>query len=253
MMTTSENSTNAPDTILLVDDNPSLLEQLGMRLESAGYRVLQAQDGIEALDILSGDSVDLILADIAMPRLNGYQLIQRVRANPVWIGIPIVVLTARTLDSDIRFGKELGVDDYLSKPVHPEDLLAVVRGKILRARQLNGAYPKNGQPAPIRQNMITIGDLKIDADQHRVTRGGEIVPLSAREFKLLHTMAKKPGCVLSPVELVATTHGFQADTTEASAIIRPMVRTLRRKLGFNTGDRGCVENVRGVGYRLLFP
>ena len=252
-MNTLENSTNAPDTILLVDDNVSLLEQLSMRLESAGYRVLQAQDGLEALDILNGDSVDLILADIAMPRLNGYQLIQRVRANPAWVGIPIVILTARTLDSDIRFGKELGVDDYLPKPVHPEDLMAVVQGKILRARQLAGAYPSNGQATAPRQKTITIGELQIDANQHRVTREGEMIPLSAREFKLLHAMARKPGSVLSPVELVAMTHGFQADPTEASAIIRPMVRTLRRKLGFNTGDRGCVENIRGVGYRLLFP
>ena len=119
-------------SILVVDDQLDILDNIGLALEAEGYRVLTATDGVEALDVLQSQPVDLILADIAMPRMNGYQLCERVWKNPQWVAIPFVFLTARALDSDIRYGKALGVDDYLTKPIQPEDLLAAVRGRLRR-------------------------------------------------------------------------------------------------------------------------
>jgi DNA-binding response OmpR family regulator len=123
-------------SILVVDDEPNFLDNIRLALEAEGYRVLSAGNGVEALAVLHSQSVDLILADIGMPDMNGYQLYERVRERPQWLTIPFVFLTARKLDSDIRYGKELGVDGYLTKPIRAADLLAVVRGKLRRAQQL---------------------------------------------------------------------------------------------------------------------
>jgi len=241
-------------SILVVDDQAELLDNIRFALETAGYIVLTACDGLEALEILNVQPVDLILADIAMPRMNGYQLYERVRQNPHWLAIPFIFLTARTLDSDIRYGKELGVDDYLSKPIQPEDLLAAVHGKLKRARQLARRPAQTASSSTVMEdNIITLGQLRIDADQHRAWLDEEAVALSAREFGLLEYLARRPGKVISPQELIQVTHQFKTDHGEAGTLLRPLVRSLRRKLGYPVGETGCIENVRGVGYRLIAP
>jgi len=120
----------------VADDEPAIVENVRLVLEAEGHEVLTASDGFEALELLQAQPVDLILADISMPGMNGYQLLERVRQNPDWLPIPFMFLTAHVLDSDIRYGKELGVDDYLTKLIQPEDLLAAVQGKLRRAQQL---------------------------------------------------------------------------------------------------------------------
>lgn len=241
-------------TILVVDDQPDLLSNLELALGSVGHRVLTASDGFEALDILHSQPVDLILADIAMPRMNGYQLYEQVRANPQWLAIPFLFLTARTLDSDIRYGKELGVDDYLTKPIEPEDLLATVQGKLRRAQQLaQSAQQAPGQPSAPAGRALTVGTIRIDPDQHRAWLGGEPMQLSAREFTLLENLARRANMVVSPQELILSTHGLETDQEEAGTLLRPLIRSLRRKLGYPVGEIGCIEVVRGVGYRLIPP
>jgi DNA-binding response OmpR family regulator len=184
-----------------------------------------------------------------MPRMNGYQLYERVRSDSRWVAIPFMFLTARALDSDIRYGKELGVDDYLTKPIQPEDLLAAVRGKLRRARQLHSEAPH--QPAAAAESrVLEVGALKVDPDQHQVWYRGQVVRLSAREFKVLQILAEHAGHVVSPQELIRITHDLDTDHIEAGSLLRPLVRSLRRKLGFDVGEMGFIENIRGVGYRL---
>jgi DNA-binding response OmpR family regulator len=238
--------------ILVVDDQPDLLDNLSLALEAAGYRVLTAGDGIEALAVLQSQTVHMILADIAMPRLNGYQLYERVRQNPDWVAIPFLFLTARTLDSDIRYGKELGVDDYLPKPIQPEDLLAVVHGKLKRAQQLAHVAVALS-PAAAQQTPLTVGQLRIDPGQYAAWLGGQDLELSAREFTLLEYLARRVNQMASVQELVRVTHRLDTDPLEAGTLLRPLVRSLRRKLGYAVGNMGCIENVRGVGYRLVTP
>ncbi|MEW5961209.1 MAG: response regulator [Chloroflexota bacterium] len=122
-------------SILTVDDEPDIVENVSLALGAAGYQVFTAGDGVEALTVLQAHSIHLILADIGMPKMDGYQLYQSVRADPRWATIPFILLTARMLYSDIRYATELGVDNYLVKPVRPADLLAVVRHH-LRRQQL---------------------------------------------------------------------------------------------------------------------
>ncbi len=153
-----------PQTILVVDDEPILLDSLTDTLCLQGFNVLKASNGLEALDILREQLPDLILADIMMPGMNGYQFYQRVRQNPEWLRIPFIFLTAKGESEDVRFGKELGADDYLMKPILPEDLIAAVIGRLERYRQLE-AGP---QPA----------DLPYKVD------------LSSRELEVLQLMAR---------------------------------------------------------------
>ena len=244
-------SSNQP--ILIVDDQLQLLNSIQMTLEAYGFDVLTANDGLKALMILESTPVGLILADIAMPRMNGYQLFERVRDNPDWLGIPFIFLTARSLDSDIRFGKEMGVDDYLTKPIEPEDLVAAVRGKLKRAEQLR-QYTLSSQrriSESIPPSILKAGALHIDTNQHRAWIGDKKLNLSAKEFKLLTHLTQNTEKVVSPTQLVTVTHEFDTDYIEASNLLRPLIRSLRRKLGFAVGEMGCIENVRGVGYRLV--
>ena len=249
-VTTSPMETTA--SILVVDDQPSLLENIELTLETLGYRVLTASHGVEALEVLTSEAVNLILADIAMPRMNGYELYERVRKNPQWATIPFVFLTARAMDSDIRYGKQLGVDDYLTKPIEPEDLVAAVEGKLRRARQLIDSIAQFTPQSP-RDRVLTVGPLHVDAGQHRVRLGEEEILLSAREFALLEHLAGHAGEVVPPQELIRVTHGFDTDPLDAGALLRPLVFSLRRKLGYRVAEKSCVENVRGVGYRLVTP
>ncbi len=246
------NTTDA--VILIVDDEPPLLASVRYALEVAGYHTLAAGDGIEALTVLRSQPVDLIVADVAMPRMNGYQLYERVRENPAWAAIPFIFLTARDLDSDVRYGKELGADDYLTKPCDPADLLASVRGKLRRARQLQSArqWPA-GTPLRPEVPPLAVGELRIDPAQHRAWLGREPLHLSVKEFAALAYLAERAGQVVSLQELVRVTHGLEADFVEAGTLARPLILSLRRKLSRPEGGGECIETVRGVGYRLTLP
>jgi len=236
-------------TILVVDDAPELLRNIAEMLQESGYQVVTATDGTEALAVLQTAQVDLILTDIAMPKLNGYQLYEQVRRNPNWLRIPFIFLTGRSMRSDVQYGKELGVDDYLIKPMEIEDLAAAVRGKLRRARQL-GQTPVSS--AVSDQAELHLGRLRINTMQHRVWLDKPI-ELSAREFALLAYLARHEGQAVSASELIHVTHELETDDKEAGSLIRPLIRSIRRKLGYVAGEMGCIENVRGIGYRLIAP
>lgn len=130
-------------SILLVDDYPDMLYNLSLPLEIAGFQTLTAGNGHEALDILNTHAINLIVSDIVMPKMDGYELYHHVRNNSGWINIPFLFLTGCLLDSEVRYGKELGVDDYLVKPIKTDHLLSVVRGKLKRQQQLLDRYKSN--------------------------------------------------------------------------------------------------------------
>lgn len=240
-------------TILIVDDEPGLLENIELALEAEGYQVLTAGDGLEALAILAAQPIELILADIEMPRMNGYQLYERVRQQPQYAFIPFIFLSARAMDTDVRYGKELGVDDYLTKPFRVSDLIAVVYGKLRRADHLRQSLGQPGQVTGPDQSAIQVGPLRVEPAQHRAWLHGAALKLSAKEFAILSYLAQRPEVVVKPQELVKVTHDLTTDHVEASTLLRPIILSLRRKLGSTSPEQSLIENVRGVGYRLKLP
>jgi len=153
-------------TILVVDDDLSMLDNLADILELNGFRVLKALDGLQALETLQEQIPDLILADVMMPEMNGYQLYQRVRRIPEFIQIPFIFLTAKGEIEDVRFGKELGADDYLLKPIQAEDLMAVILGKIMRYDELkkhgSGRIEHNRVPCPTAKSPRDLTSREMD-------------------------------------------------------------------------------------------
>jgi DNA-binding response OmpR family regulator len=250
----STKAANTQESILVVEDEAYVRECICAILRRAGYRVLTAHDGLKALEVLASQPIDLILADITMPEMNGYQLYESVAANAAWVHIPFIFLTARAMDSDVRYGKALGVDDYVTKPFHNNDLLASVQGRLRRARQRSAAMPSHvvstGRQPP---HVLTYGELDIDLEKHRVWTTGETVSLSVREFRLLACLVENRGRVVPHQELVRATHNLDTDKTEAGSLLRPLIRSLRRKLGYRTGQMGCIRNLRGVGYEFVAP
>lgn len=237
----------AQTSILVVDDQLDLMDYVVRVLASEGYQVLTADNGYAALDVLEHHPVNLILADIAMPRMNGYQLYEQVCANPQWVTIPVLFMTARSLDSDIRYGKELGVDGYLIKPVDVDDLLAAVRGRLRRARQLARVMAPPANDAASH----TFGAIRIDLRQHLVWKNDRKIKLSAKEFTLLEHLARQPDNVVPLKVLIQITHNLNTDSIEAGTLLRPLIRSLRRKMGYRAGQMGCIENVRGIGYKFV--
>jgi len=237
--------------VLVVDDSEDSRACVQRMLAGAGYEVLEADNGRAALRMLASDHFDLILADIAMPDINGYQLFERVSQDPRWVRIPFVFITARTFDSDIRYGKSLGVDDYVTKPFRTADLVSVVEGTLLRARRRWVDAPSTQPPTEPAGSCLDVGSLRIDANRFTVQYAGTDIQLSSREFRLLLCLAENSSRVVTMEELVSVTHDLQADYSEASGLIRPLVRSVRRKLGFGQGVRGCIRSVRGVGYQLI--
>lgn len=247
------NKVKMDTTILVVDDDTEFLDAIQVTLESAEYAVIKAENGLEALHILQKQPVQLILADIAMPGMNGYQLFGWVKQQPQWMNVPFIFLTARDLDSDIRYGKELGVDDYLVKPVQANDLLATIRGKLKRSKSWQSLRVGPDVYRTMESEDLCFGELKINLNQHRVWLGDKPIQLSAREFRLLAHLVKQPGNLVFHQTLIRATHGLETDAQDASRLLRPLVRSLRRKLGYPAGEKGCIESVRGVGYQFIPP
>ena len=154
--------------IMIVDDDPGIVNLLRLLLEERRYEILIARDGREALELLETQQVDLILTDVAMPHLNGYELCQRVKnsADPQLVLTPVILMSGRTLDSDIRYGKSLGADDYLAKPFDIEDLLAVVQGKLLAAERLQCLFQQQTEAPQIVNLIINQRPVRLDCRQH---------------------------------------------------------------------------------------
>jgi DNA-binding response OmpR family regulator len=240
------------EMILVVEDNPDMTAALKLALEMEGYQVLTAVDGLEAMRVLERVTPDLIVADIMMPRMDGYELYKATHQDERWLSIPFIFLTAKTDKEDIRLGKEMGADDYLVKPVEKEDLIAAIRGKLKRVTELKAAAVQEGLEGPALKGTLQTGDLIIDLDRHIVTVKGQPVHLTPTEFELLACLADSVDFVVSCQELVKQVHKYHCDDeSEAREIIRPHIKNLRRKIEPDPDAFTYVINVRGVGYKLV--
>ena len=221
------------ETILVADDEANIRELVTLYLEKEGFSVITASDGRAAVNSAREFQPDLIVLDLMMPELSGYEVCRELRRDS---DVPILMLTARGDDVDRIVGLELGADDYLGKPFHPRELTARVKA-ILR---------RSGAAAPRDTGSVVVGPLSIDWRRHVVTLDGGELRLRNKEFDLLRQLAEHEGIVLSREQLLETVWGY--DYYGETRTVDVHVNQLRRKL---TTDAIAIETVRGVGYKLV--
>src|SRR5574341_311007 len=225
------------ETVLVVDDEANIIELARMYLEQDGFHVIAARDGRAALERSERDAPALVVLDLMLPEVDGWQVCKQVRAHS---DVPIIMLTARSDDVDKIVGLELGADDYMTKPFNPRELVARVRAIPRRA---GGAGRSGDADQPLR-----VGDLVIDPARYEVRAGGQLVDLRAKEFDLLRTLAQNEGIVLSRDRLLELVWGF--DFPGQTRTVDVHVAHLRSKLEA-AGSAVVIETVWGVGYKLL--
>lgn len=220
--------------ILVVDDEPDAVDLVQFNLSNAGYDVITAADGEEALKKARTYCPDLILLDVMLPEIDGLEVCKLLRRDAATSGIPIIMLTARAAEIDRILGLELGADDYVTKPFSPRELVLRVKN-LLRRRQ--GEEEKN--------SVMDFGDLVIDVPAHSVSVEGKGVELTATEFKLLHVLASRRGRVQSRDQLLKDV--WEYDSLIDTRTVDTHMRRLREKL-----DQAAkyLDTVRGVGYRF---
>jgi two-component system OmpR family response regulator len=228
-------SSSGGERLLVVDDEPTVRELLSATLRFAGFTVASAATGGEALDAARDQTPDLVLLDVMLPDMDGFEVIRRLRelTRPA---VPVLFLTARDSAEDKINGLTLGGDDYVTKPFNLEELIARIRA-ILRRTGAPGA------------DAIVVGDLEIDAEGHQVLRAGRPVRLSPTEFRLLHYLALNAGRVVSKSQILDRV--WQYDFAGDSSIVDTYVSYLRRKL--DTAEPRLIHTVHGVGYVLRAP
>ncbi len=224
-------------TLLLVEDDPDLLEILRLTFELEGYRLVLARDGDEALKMAHRHGPDLIVLDVMLPKLDGIEVCRQLRAESAFRRVPILMLTAKGEESDVVLGLGIGADDYLVKPARPRELTARVKNLLKRVAP---------DDSTVIDSLITVDDMVIDPVRFEVRiANGDPVQLTPSEFKLLQTLAGNPGRVFRRSELLDNTIGAGVIVTERN--IDTHVKSVRKKL-VEKGD--LIETVRGVGYRF---
>lgn len=227
----------ARESVLVVDDEEDILELIQYNLEKEGYRVKTVKTGEECLAIVDKLGPDIVVLDLMLPGLDGLEVCKRLKRSEATRNIPVLMLTAKSEDSDIVSGLELGADDYITKPFSPKVLIARLRAVLRRAGEQDAENPKEAK--------IRVHDIVIDVSRHEVSCDGEIVPLSATEFGILEFLARNPGWVFSRNKIIDTVKGKDYPVTERSVDVQ--ILGLRKKLGT---QGKFIQTVRGVGYRL---
>jgi DNA-binding response OmpR family regulator len=229
--------------VLVVEDEPTLLETLEYNLNRQGYTVCTATDGPTALKVAREERPDLIVLDIMLPGLDGFEVCRILRQE---MNVPILMLTARDNEVDKVVGLEVGADDYMTKPFSMRELLARVKALLRRVRLVREEVAAEGEAAV--GDVLTFGDLTLDLNRNVVLRGEEPLSLRPREYDLLVFLARNRGMVLSRDLILERVWGW--DYTGGSRTVDVHVRWLREKIEPDPADPVRIVTVRGVGYRF---
>ena len=225
------------NTVLVVDDDREIVASTAIFLEAEGYKVYKAYTGLEALDILMSEQIQLILLDIMMPELDGIQTLMKIRESK---NIPVILVSAKSEDSDKILGLNIGADDYITKPFNPSELAARARSQIRRYTQL-GAME-------IRENRIDIGGLSVDTEAKSVTVDGEAVKLTPIEYRILELLCKNPNRVFSADEIYSRVWNEEAAVADNTIAVH--VRHIREKIEINPKEPRYLKVVWGIGYKI---
>ncbi len=220
--------------VLVVDDEKKIVDIVTAYLEKDGYKVIPAYDGEAALDMARSRTPDIIVLDLMLPEISGWDVCRILRAES---NVPIIMLTARDEDTDKIVGLELGADDYIVKPFNPKELIARIRAVLRRV-------DRTGET----RGAIDVGDLNIDLEKYEVRRGGSPVALTPTEFELLRVLAEYPGRVYSRLQLLDKVQGEAYEGYERT--IDSHIKNLRKKVEVDPDNPKYILTVRGIGYKF---
>jgi DNA-binding response OmpR family regulator len=232
----------AGNKVLIVEDDETLLEVLKYNLIKEGYAVISALDGARAIEVARAEKPELIVLDIMLPELNGYEVCRILRKE---ITVPILMLTAKTDEVDKVVGLELGADDYLTKPFSMRELIARVRAMLRRVEMMKSetTQPKEEPVRPIKA-----GEIEINTVRHEATRQGKVIELSPKEFDLLAFLIENRGQVFTRDFLLEKVWGYEFAGDSRTVDVH--IRWLRQKLERNPASPDHIKTVRGVGYKF---
>jgi two-component system alkaline phosphatase synthesis response regulator PhoP len=227
-------------TILVVDDEPGIVQIARDYLDRAGFRVITAGDGASAIRLARAERPSLLVLDLMLPGTDGLDVTRALRQDPATRKLPIIMLTARVDEADRLVGLELGADDYITKPFSPRELVARVRAVLRRSE---------GDAAP--GGVIHIGGLSIDLERRSVRRDGELIDLTATEFDLLAVLAREPGRPFSRAQLLDLV--YDASYAGYDRTVDAHIKNLRRKIEPDTHAPQYILTIYGVGYKFAEP
>ncbi|ASA24415.1 response regulator transcription factor [Paenibacillus donghaensis] len=230
-------------TILLVDDEKAIIELLDIYLCNEGYRLLKAYDGLEALECLRTEDVDLIIMDVMMPRLDGLEACMKIREERQ---MPIIMLSAKNTDMDKITGLSIGADDYVGKPFNPLELVARVKSQLRRYHRFNKEYNP-----PVNESELVFEDLVIDTAKHEVRADSKRIKLTPREFAILELLARNQGQVLSIEQIYLKV--WNEPFLDGGNTVMVHIRNIRDKIEQDSKHPRYIQTVWGVGYKLDGP
>lgn len=218
--------------ILVVDDDQNIRMFLGAVLEGAGYGVLMAENGVRALEVMDKEHVDLVVLDIMMPEMDGYEFTKTIRDSDN--NLPILMVSAKQLPQDKHKGFIVGTDDYITKPIDDEEMLYRIKALLRRAKIAS-------------EHKIEIGSVVIDYDSLTVSKGGEVQELPQKEFLLLYKLLSYPGKIFTRIQLMDEIWGQDSDTGWETVTVH--IARLRKR--FEGWEEFSIESVRGLGYKAV--
>ena len=225
-------------TVLVCDDDKEIVEAIEIYLSQEGYQILKAYDGEQALKVLSEEKVDLLVIDVMMPRLDGIRATLKIREK---LSLPIIILSAKSEDSDKILGLNIGADDYVTKPFNPLELVARVKSQLRR-------YTKLGSTVSAGEQVYTVGGLSINDDLKEVTVDGELVKLTPTEYDILLLLVKNQGKVFSIDQIYENIWNEEAIGADNTVAVH--IRHIREKIEINPKDPRYLKVVWGVGYKI---
>ena len=238
-----ENIDKDVKTILIVDDEQPIIDVLMYNLKKEGYNIIEANDGITAVNKALDEKPDLMLLDIMLPKLDGLSVCKRVKNS---LNIPIIMLTAKDSEIDKILGLELGADDYITKPFSVRELVARVKANLRKVEVVSNPQYVQEAPTNKKENKIVVGDLELDLDKFEVRVRNEIIDLTLREFEVLKFLAMQPGQVVTRETLLEKVWGYEYYGDIRTVDVT--VRRIREKIEKDTSVPKILITKRGVGY-----
>lgn len=224
--------------ILIAEDDRDIIDLLELYLDNAGYDVLTAENGVLAWECLEREKdIDLVIMDIMMPEMNGYQLIRKMRGRH---NMPVIIISAKTEDSEKILGLDLGADDYVAKPFNPLEVVARVRSNLRRYYHLNDQPEDDGH--------LRVGDLKLNTESMSLMKGSEEITLTPMEYKIIHLLMQNPGKVFTKIQIYQHASGDYVENDENTIMVH--ISNLREKIETDPKMPKYLKTIRGLGYKL---